>query len=219
MRTSLEHWLRLCDAFPGVEQPKFWHARLVAVYDEPQRAYHSLQHLDECLICCDEARQADYLHAPDELELAFWLHDAVYDPRGGDNEAQSAALAAEMLGDTPQAQRVADLVMLTKKHQPGTGPDDAWMIDIDLGIFAKPLPRVLEYERQIRQEYAWVAEDVYLMKRREILAGFLARPRIYLTDFFHQHHEPQARRHLGALIAQLDDAIGTASPDHVSSTS
>lgn len=219
MRTSLEHWLRLCAAFPGVQDPKSWHARLVAAYDEPQRAYHTLQHLDECLTFCDKARRADHLQAPDELELAFWLHDAVYDPEGGDNEEQSAALAKEMLGDTLQARRVAQLVMLTKRHKPGTGPDDAWMIDIDLGIFAKPLPRVLEYERQIRQEYAWVAEDVYLTKRREILAGFLARPRIYLTDFFRQHHEPQARQHLDALIAQIDDAIGTASPDHVTSTS
>lgn len=218
MRTSLEYWLTLCAAFPNVTQPGSWHARLVAAYSEPQRAYHSLLHLEECLIFCDEARQAGHLHAPDELELAFWLHDAVYDPKGGDNEEQSAALATEMLGDNPQAQRVADLVMLTKKHQPGAKPDDAWMIDIDLAIFAQSLPRVLEYERQIHEEYAWVAEDVYLTKRREVLAGFLARPHIYLTDFFHQHHEPQARRHLGVLIAQLDDAIGKVSTDHVSST-
>lgn len=218
MRTSLEHWQALCAAFPKVPEPESWHARLVAAYSEPQRAYHSLQHLDECLVLCDEVRRVGHLHAPDELELAFWLHDAVYDPKGGDNEEQSAALAAEMLGDTPQAQRVADLVMLTKKHQPGRGPDDMWMIDIDLAIFAQPLSRVLEYEQQIREEYAWVTEDVYLTKRREVLAGFLARPRIYLTDFFHQHHEPQARRHLGVLIAQLDDAIGKASAYHVSPT-
>ncbi|MGV3662082.1 MAG: N-methyl-D-aspartate receptor NMDAR2C subunit [Prosthecobacter sp.] len=202
MRTSLKHWLRLCTAFPEVQDAGAWHMWLVAAYSEPQRAYHSLQHLDECLVFCDEARQAGFLHAPDELELALWLHDAVYDPRGGDNEEQSAALAAEMLGDTPQARRVADLVMLTKKHQSGPGPDDAWMIDIDLSIFAQPLPRVLEYERQIRQEYARVPEDVYATKRREILAGFLARPRIYLTDFFHHRHEPQARRHLHVLTGQ-----------------
>lgn len=218
MRTDLNHWLTLCAAFPKVQDPESWHSRLVAAYCEPQRAYHSLQHLEECLLFCDEARHAGHLHSPDELELAFWLHDAVYDPKGGDNEQQSAALAAEMLGKNAQAQRVSDLVMLTQKHQPGTGPDDAWMIDIDLAIFAQPLPRVLEYERQIREEYAWVAEDVYRTKRREVLAGFLARPRIYLTDFFHQHHEPQARRHLGVLIAQLDDATAKASPDHVSST-
>lgn len=211
MRTSLEHWLILCTAFPGVRNPASWHARLMASYSAPQRAYHSLQHLEECLTFCDEARQAGLLHAPNELELAFWLHDAVYDPKGGDNEEQSAALAAEMLGENPQAQRVADVVMLTKKHRPGAGPDDAWMIDIDLAIFARPLPRVLEYERQIRQEYAWVEEDVYVTKRREILAEFLNRPRLYLTDFFHHHHEPQARDHLAALINSLN-AVGRATP-------
>lgn len=218
MRTGLKHWQTLCAAFPHVADPESWHARLTAAYSEPQRAYHTLQHLHECLTFCHEARQAGHLHAPHELELAFWLHDAVYDPKVSDNEEQSAALATKMLGDIPQAQRVADLVMLTKKHQPGAGPDDAWMIDIDLAIFAQPLPRVLEYERQIREEYAWVAQGVYLSKRREVLAGFLARPRIYLTDFFHQHHEPQARRHLGVLIAQLDDAIAKASAHHVSPT-
>lgn len=204
MRTTLNHWLRLCTAFPSINQPDAWHTRLITAYSESQRAYHSLQHLDECLSACDVARQLGVLQAPDEVELALWLHDAIYDPKRSDNESQSAALAVELLGKTEQSQRVADLIMLTSGHQPSSGPDDAWMIDIDLAIFAKPMPRVLEYERQIRFEFAWVEEAVYRVKRREILIEFATRPRLYLTDFFHMQHEPVAKQNLHTLIAVLN---------------
>lgn len=204
MRTTLTHWLRLCSAFQSINEPDAWHARLIKAYDESQRAYHSLQHLDECLRACDVARQLGFLQAPDEIELALWLHDAIYDPQRSDNESQSAALAVELLGDSEQAQRVAELIMLTRAHEPSSGPDDAWMIDIDLSIFSKPMRRVLEYEQQIRWEYDWVEEAIYRIKRREILVNFATRPRLYLTDFFHAHHEPVAKQNLQTLIAVLD---------------
>lgn len=200
MRTSLSYWTRLLSAFPGVADAENWHARLVAAYGEPHRAYHSLQHLEECLLACDEARERKLLHAPDELELALWLHDAVYVPRQHDNEERSAKLAVELLGDGEVAQRVAALVMLTYRHQPGNGPDDAWMIDIDLSIFAKPLPRLLEYERQIRQEYAWVEDNEYRTKRSEILRAFQLRPQLYLTPYYHEHYELAAKHGLQTLI-------------------
>jgi predicted metal-dependent HD superfamily phosphohydrolase len=204
MRTNLVHWLRLCKAYPNINHADAWHARLIGAYGEPQRAYHTLPHLDECLLACDEARHSGFLCDPDEVELALWLHDAIYDPRRSDNESQSAALALELLGATAQSQRIANLIMLTHGHQPSSGPDDSWMIDIDLAIFSKPMPRVWEYEQQIRCEYAWVEEAAYRVKRRKILVEFATRPRLYLTDFFHTKHEPLAKRNLHALIAVLD---------------
>ena len=64
---------------------------LTARYAEPQRAYHTMEHVTECLSHFDTARHL--LARPDEVELALWFHDAVYDPRRGDNEEQSARLA------------------------------------------------------------------------------------------------------------------------------
>lgn len=203
MRTDLHHWQRLCVSFPIKGDSTAWHSRLVEAYSQSHRAYHTLQHLEECLLACDEARRAFSLQFPEEVELALWLHDTVYDPRASDNETQSAAFAFELLGNAEQAQRVADLILITRTHQPTHGPDDSWMIDIDLSIFCQPLSRVFEYERQIRQEYDWVDEVVYREKRSEILTAFLSRPRLYQTDHFNQKHEPQARLHLAALIAHL----------------
>jgi len=62
--------------------------RLIACYAEPHRRYHTVRHLDECFAKFQELRtEADH---PQEIELALWFHDAVYDTRRQDNEARSA---------------------------------------------------------------------------------------------------------------------------------
>ena len=177
-----------------------WHARLLECYAEPQRAYHTLQHLEECLLILDEAKATGLITKPDLIEVALWFHDAVYDPQGSENEELSAKMAVEALGESEMAREVVRLILLTKSHQPGDGPDDAWIIDIDLAIFAQPMERVLEYEQQIRQEYAWVPEEVYVEKRAEILAAFLNRQRIYGTAWAFERFEARAREHVRALI-------------------
>lgn len=173
--------------------------KLSAAYSEPQRAYHTLQHLEECLRCFDEVKKAGLIVKPDLVEMALWFHDAVYDPQGGENEERSARMAVEAGGSG----EVARLIMLTKSHRPGEGVDDAWIIDIDLAIFAQPVARVREYERQIREEYAWVPEEVYVEKRAEILRGFLERGQIYLTAWFRERCEARARGNLRVLISDL----------------
>ena len=180
-----------------------WHARLLECYAEPQRAYHTLQHLEECLLTLDDAKATCLIAKPDLIEMALWFHDAVYDPQGNENEELSALMALEALGSSEMAREVARLILLTKSHQPGDGPDDAWIIDIDLAIFAQPMERVLEYERQIRAEYAWVPEAVYAEKRAEILTGFLKREQIYLTAWARERLESRARENLRALIESI----------------
>ncbi len=203
MRTSFDHWRPLWQRLGGMGDAATWHTRLLAAYAEPQRAYHSLQHLDECLRVFDEAKASDSIKQPDLVEMAFWFHDAVYDPKGSENEALSAQMAVEALGDGEVAREVARLIMLTKSHQPGAGLDDAWIIDIDIAIFAQAPARVMEYERQIRVEYAWVPDEVYREKRAEILTGFLNRERIYLTPWARERFEDRAQENLRTLIAQL----------------
>ena len=173
MRTSLDHWLPLWQRLGGLGDAARWHQHLVKACGEPQRAYHSLQHLDECLRVFDEAK--GFMEQPDLIEMALWFHDAVYDPRSGENEALSAEKALGALGGTQTAREVARLILLTKSHQPGEGPDDEWVIDIDLAIFAQSPERVMEYEQQIRAEYAWVPETVYREKRAEVLARLSRR--------------------------------------------
>lgn len=203
MRSSLDYWLPLWQRLEAPGDVVAWHSRLLAAYSEPQRAYHTLQHLDECLRVFDEAKASDLIKRPDHVEMALWFHDAVYDPKSGQNEALSAQMAMEALGDGETAREVARLILLTKSHQPGEGPDDPWIIDIDLAIFAQSPERALEYERQIREEYVWVPEDIYCEKRVEVLKGFLDREHIYLTEWARRRFEEPARENLCRLITSV----------------
>lgn len=50
------------------------HQRLLTAYAEPQRHYHSQQHLRECLTHFQAVRQL--AAHPGEVSLALWFHDA-----------------------------------------------------------------------------------------------------------------------------------------------
>ena len=177
--------------------------RLLTRYREPHRAYHTVQHLEECLALLDELRSA--AHEPAVIELALWYHDAVYWPRRSDNEAASAALARtdlEVVGAPGSLIEAVSAMILATTHQAPAPPGDAEiLVDIDLAILGAEPARFAEYERQIRTEYAWVPGFVFRKKRAGVLAGFLARGQIYRTPLLHTRLEQRARRNLGAAIA------------------
>jgi len=139
--------------------------------------------------------------------LALWFHDAVYDTRAGDNEERSAALAKECLDEAGVSglisNAVVDLVMATKSHECSGNADAAAMLDIDLSILGQSEERFLEYEEQIRKEYAWVPKMIFGPKRAEILEGFLLRERIYKTAWFFDKYEEKARRNIERSVGKL----------------
>jgi len=182
--------------------PPRLHEDLVAAYGEPHRRYHTLQHLDECLEHLDNMR--GLAERPDEIELALWFHDAVYDVRRHDNEERSADWACERLSAagafSDVVNRVRSLILATDHRSPPQGRDAEIMVDIDLAILGAEPARFEEYERQIREEYDWVAEDVFRRERGKILVGFLARPRIFRTDHFCERFEARARDNIARAI-------------------
>jgi predicted metal-dependent HD superfamily phosphohydrolase len=60
----------------------------------------------------------------------------------------------------------------------------------------------------VRREYGWVPDALWTAGRRQVLAGFLARPTIYATPQFRASHEAAARRNLAEAIARLDRDTG-----------
>jgi predicted metal-dependent HD superfamily phosphohydrolase len=197
--TTLHRWNHLWSQL-GSSPPHQLFDDLIARYREKHRHYHTLQHLDECLLHLD-AVSALAVHAP-EIELALWFHDAVYDPHRQDNEALSAAWARSSAATaalpSESCDRIYDLVQVTGSHSLPKTTDEALLIDIDLSILGASPARFQEYEQAIRNEYSWVPAPVFAAKRRAILDKFLKRETIFHTRYFIERYERQARVNLGA---------------------
>lgn len=178
---------------------------LMTCYAEPHRRYHTTQHLDECFAKLDEIRFA--ATHPEEIELAVWFHDAIYDVKRQDNEERSADWAHSIVlgAGLPAlpAERVHGLVMATRHDAVPTTSDERILVDVDLSILGAETTRFAEYERQIREEYSWVPDILFRSKRRKILKEFLERPRIFSTEQFFNTYEAQARANLRRSIEEL----------------
>lgn len=201
---TIEQWRATWTGLGIAEGDERVYRDLVEHYSEPARRYHTLQHLDECFARLDEARsRAERIH---EIELALWFHDAIYDVRRRDNEERSAAWARDVAlragVSVGVADRVRGLIMATKHDVLPGAPDEKLMVDVDLAILGAPVERFDEYERQVREEYSWVPGWLFHRKRREILRGFLSRPRIFNTEWF-APCEARARANLERSIAAL----------------
>lgn len=175
---------------------------LLARYAEPQRKYHTRQHLQECLALFDEV--GDLAAHPAEVEMALWFHDAIYDVPGSGNEERSADWAHEALlaaGVTRDvADRVRQLVLVTKHDGVPANVDEQVLVDIDLAILGAERPRFDDYERQIRDEYAYVPGFLFRRKRKQILRTFLERPVLYSTLALRERLEARARENLRRAI-------------------
>ena len=199
----LANWTEAWRAL-GIEAPDLaLCAELQRRYGEPQRHYHTMQHLGECLAWFD--REQALAERPGEVALALWFHDAIYDVHAHDNEARSADWARQALqaagASGAAAERVHALVMATRHDAVPEGRDAELLIDIDLSILGAERARFDEYERQVHAEYGFVPEEIRLPRRRAILQRFLDRPAIYATPRLHALLEARARENLQRSIA------------------
>jgi predicted metal-dependent HD superfamily phosphohydrolase len=176
---------------------------LLARCREPHRRYHNETHWEFGLSQLD-LLAGTALH-PDWVEFAFDYHDSVYVIGAADNEERSAGLA---IGTLKKARvpghiqsLVAGYILITKPGQEPATADQRVMADIDLAILGQERPLFIEYERQVREEYADVPEETFWRQRKKILGAFLWRPTVYSTSRFRQRYEKQARENLAWTIA------------------
>lgn len=191
--------------------PKQLIQRIRDLYDDPRRGYHAWSHPQALLGLLAEVR--DQLHDPVAVECAILLHDAVYDPRRTDNERQSAALAQELLTGVVAAatlQRAVRLIEATERHRvPAGSPEDEAadlriFLDMDLSVLAASEGAFDAYEAGVRHEYGHVSDADFRRGRAAVLAGFLARHRLYLSDWGHARFETMARTNLRRSMLALE---------------
>jgi predicted metal-dependent HD superfamily phosphohydrolase len=200
-------WVQLLARYsvdPPAAYPVF--DRLVAAYSEPDRFYHTLDHVHEVLRVA--GRLSDIAPDASAVQLAIWFHDAVYDAKANDNEERSAALALELLRPLGVPETVLTSVSSMIRATAHTAAadvdaDTAVLLDADLAILSAEERRYARYAADIRREYTWVDDTAYRAGRTKVLQAFLDRPRIYRTERMFAAAEGAARRNLAAEIERL----------------
>lgn len=176
---------------------------LIALYTEENRAYHNLSHIDRMLAWLDASG-----YQSDAVEFAIWFHDAIYEPLGSHNEAQSAQYFAAQIGSFvggKLADDVERLVLATDPTRSRSGREDEDLIvDIDLSVLGSRPEAYQAYQTAVRREYFSVPDAEFSAGRRSILQSFLSH-RIYATEFFCQLEE-QARSNIKAELEALAPA-------------
>lgn len=176
---------------------------LLAAYAEPQRHYHTLEHVEACLAWLDWTWAS--AERPHEVQLALFYHDAVYEPLSPDNEARSAELMRRDLipAGAPQGavERIAQMILATREHSAGAG-DAALLMDIDLAILGAPEPVFERFERDVRAEYAAVPQPLYAQGRAAALRKLAARAPLYRNELLASELSDRAKLNLARAIAR-----------------
>ncbi|MFE1247069.1 hypothetical protein [Streptomyces sp. NPDC058735] len=180
--------------------------RLLHRWREPQRRYHTVEHLAAVLDRVDLLQE--HAHDPDVVRLAAWFHDAVYLPDRSENEERSARLAERALAEAgvPGAKTadVARLVRLTVTHDPADDdPDGQVLCDADLAVLASPPSAYAAYTAAVREEYHFVPDEAFREGRAAVLRQLLELPRLFRTPYGSEHWEATARYNLAAELEML----------------
>ncbi|MFJ4282727.1 hypothetical protein [Streptomyces massasporeus] len=190
----------------GGPDPAPYADALLTRWQEPQRRYHTVEHLTAVLDRVDELER--YARDPDVVRLAAWFHDAVYLPDRSENEERSARLAERALAEAgvpdEKTAEVARLVRLTVTHDPSDDdPDGQVLCDADLAILASPPSAYAAYTTAVREEYHFVPSDAFREGRATILRQLLDLPHLFRTPHGATHWEATARYNLTAELEML----------------
>ena len=195
---------------------------LLSRYREPHRYYHTVVHIMAIIRNLHDVAAMTELQPSAELVAAALYHDAIYDPRAGDNEALSAALASKDLAAigwaAPRCAAVRALIEATAGHTAGDTAGDtvdrdladrdlaaqrAILLDADLAILGAEPQSYSAYVIGVRAEYFFVDDDQWQLGRGQILRGFLERPRIFATEYMHDQLDHRARANIQAELTTL----------------
>lgn len=206
---SKQLWFLLCQRIAAQGNLNEIYNNLAKRYIESHRAYHTLEHIKECIAEFEQVRHLAF--NANAIEWALWYHDAIYDTKAKDNEERSAKLAMEAVRSAllPDnfGKSVVSLIMATKHSEVPTDKDARLIVDVDLSILGQPEEKFNEYERQIRKEYEWIPKNEFIAKRSAVLKSFLDRQVIYLTRFFYEKYEVLARQNIARSLKKLNNFV------------
>lgn len=203
-------------------------AALAAVktnYSEPHRHYHAWHHALSTVSWVNHVithqpgflRSTSYTnrrgYTPSDLTLAALYHDAVYDAAGSPfNEERSVRFMKDSLVEEFEPDgldNVESLIVLTAYHgkleTPDVSPVEALFLDCDIANFGEVRWEIVMWnEQNIQAELLSSRTPAQVqLGRKAFLIGFLSKKSIFLSQYFQDRFEAQARRNVARLIESL----------------
>lgn len=189
---------------------------LMECYGESHRAYHNISHIKECLRCLDEITKELKLseHSKFLIELIIWFHDVVYavgvDVKHGENERHSMdrfleSLEAKNLSDSDQY-NIANAIVLSSMHTvdlAGLSYEQKLFLDIDLHSMGKSYDVFEENGINIRKEYSFVPEDVFIFHRKKFFDKLLERENIFYIPEMRFRYEERTRENIDRWLRSI----------------
>ena len=194
-------------------------------YQEPHRAYHTLDHLNHMFRLFEQNRSK--LLSPHAVALAILFHDIVYDPTSSTNEEDSAELLRKAWSslvvsasddddetssgnsDPTLLNKVTEWILATKAHDARAAEGDtdlAYLLDFDMAILGSPHHDYATYAARVRLEFQHVPEALYCERRASFLEALAhdnpGKP-IYATESFRATYEARARENVRWEAARL----------------
>jgi predicted metal-dependent HD superfamily phosphohydrolase len=162
-------------------------------YSKENRHYHTLSHLEAIY------KALESFPLTPLMEFSIFYHDIIYNIEEKDNEEQSSLVAKRVLTElnTPNKliEEVSLLIMETKRHN-STLKENQLFLDADLAILGSSKENYIKYTQQIREEYHIYNNYNYNKGRKALLKSFLEKDSIYLSNFFYQKYEKQAKENI-----------------------
>ncbi len=203
---SSEKWNSLMHHFQFKENHKELDY-LTKMYNGTDRAYHNLNHINDCLNKLDQLNEVTPIENKPEIALAFWFHDVIYDPFRKDNELKSAERAKSFLekqgADFNTIEFVYDLILATIHKEQPKNISESYVMDIDISILGSDPKTYQTYCNDIRKEYKMVPGILYKRNRAKIMKSFLNRTALYYTAYYREKYEAKARTNIANEISNL----------------
>lgn len=180
------------------------------LYNNPKRSYHNYDHVKDCLECLYKTDIPEINDQKNIIALSLIYHDCIYDPKGIENEKLSAELAFTQLTGLgfyrSYAEKVYDLIMLTRHTKTCNYLSGQVIMDIDMTILGSSPLQFKRYDEKIKEEYSFVPEAVYREKRIHFLEKLKNKESIFQTGYFKDLYEKNAQSNIRTLIKQLKDS-------------
>ncbi|KAN0003723.1 hypothetical protein ACTFIZ_009882 [Dictyostelium cf. discoideum] len=181
-------------------------------YNEKQRFYHNLTHINELLNL--EEQFNSKLKKSEVIQWSIWFHDIIYDPSKSDNEEQTAKLFIDFSKDVKLSDQVTSdvnkYILATASHTKVNSDEEKdtdllYFLDMDLSILGTEKSVYNEYSDAIKKENSHIPDDKYSIGRSKILPSFVdaGYQSLYKTNEFKEIYGKKAINNLKNEIKKL----------------